>query len=144
MDEPSLDTTKVEDVMHQGVMSCSLYAPLTAVARTMATNRIHCVVVWNEPARHEAPELWGVVSDLDLIKVAASEDLSTRTAGGSAATPALVIRPDEPLGRAMQMMAEHEATHLVVVDPATTRPVGVLSSLDLARVLGGIAEPALA
>lgn len=143
MDEPTLDTTKVEDVMHTGVMTCSLYAPLTAVARTMAANRIHCVVVWNEPARSEAPELWGVVSDLDLIKVAATEELSTRTAGGSAATPALMIGPHETLARATQLMAEHEVTHLVVVDPVTTRPLGVLSSLDVAGVLGRVEAPVL-
>jgi CBS domain-containing protein len=32
-------------------------------------------------------------------------------------------------------MAEHETSHLVVVDPSTDRPVGVLSTLDVARVV---------
>jgi CBS domain-containing protein len=145
MNEQSiLDTTKVEEAMHKGVMTCSLYAPMTAVARKMATNRIHCVVVWNEPARNEAAELWGVVSDLDLVKLAATEDLSWRTAGGSATTPALMIAPDETLRRAAQLMVEHEVTHLVVVEPTTTKPLGILSTLDLAEVLAGVAEPALA
>ena len=145
MNEQSiLDTTKVEDAMHKGVMTCSLYAPMTAVARKMATNRIHCVVVWNEPARNEAAELWGVVSDLDLVKLAATEDLSWRTAGASAATPALMIARDETLRRAAQLMGEHEVTHLVVVEPTTTKPLGILSTLDLAEVLAGVAEPALA
>jgi CBS-domain-containing membrane protein len=45
---------------------------MTDVARRMATNRIHCLVVWNEPARNERADLWGVVSDLDLVKVAAT------------------------------------------------------------------------
>lgn len=145
MNEQSvLDTTKVEDAMHKGVVTCSLYAPMTSVARKMATNRIHCVVVWNEPARNEAAELWGVVSDLDLVKLAATEDLSWRTAGGSAATPALMIAPDETLRRAAQLMGEHEVTHLVVVEPTTMKPLGVLSTLDLAEALAGVAEPALA
>jgi CBS domain-containing protein len=78
----------------------------------MATNRIHCVVVWNEPARNETTELWGVVSDLDLVKVVATEVLSVRTAGESAAPP-LTISTDETLRRAAQMMAEHEMTHVV-------------------------------
>lgn len=138
-----LETARVGDVMHEGVVTCGLYAPMSEVARKMATNRIHCVVVWNEPARNEAAELWGVVSDLDLVKIASTEDLTDRIAGGSAATPALVIAPDETLHRAMQLMAEHETTHLVVVDPETTKPVGVLSTLDVAAVLGRVAEPAL-
>jgi CBS domain-containing protein len=144
MDEPSLDKTTVEEVMHRGVTTCGLYAPLSVVARLMATNRIHCVVVWNEPAHNETPDLWGVVSDLDLMRVAAADELTARTAGGSAATPALMVAPQESLRRATQLMAEHEVTHLVVTDPLTTRPVGVLSSLDVARVLGHVAEPALA
>jgi CBS domain-containing protein len=142
MNEQSiLDATTVADVMHNGVVTCSLYAPMTDVARKMATNRIHCVVVWNEPARNETAELWGVVSDLDLVRVAAAEDLSVRTAGESAATPPLTISRDETLRRAAQMMAEHEMTHLVVVDPSTKKPVGVLSTLDVSAVLGGVGEP---
>lgn len=145
MSEQSLlETAPVREVMHEGVLTCGLHAPMSEVARKMAANRIHCVVVWNEPARNEAAELWGVVSDLDLVKIASTEDLSGRTAGGSAATPALMIAPDETLHRAMQLMAEHETTHLVVVDPETTKPVGVLSTLDVAAVLGHVAEPALA
>jgi CBS domain-containing protein len=145
MSEQSLlETARVGDVMHEGVVTCGLYAPMSEVARKMAANRIHCVVVWNEPARNEAAELWGVVSDLDLVKIASTEELSLRTAGGSAATPALMIAPDETLHRAMQLMAEHETTHLVVVDPETAKPVGVLSTLDVAAVLGRVTEPALA
>lgn len=145
MSEQSLlETAPVREVMHEGVVTCGLYAPMSEVARKMAANRIHCVVVWNEPARNEAAELWGVVSDLDLVKIASTEDLSGRAAGDSAATPALMVAPDETLHRAMQLMAEHETTHLVVVDPETAKPVGVLSTLDVAAVLGHVAEPALA
>jgi CBS domain-containing protein len=142
MDEQSvLDATTVAGVMHKGVVTCSLFAPMIEVARKMATNRIHCVVVWNEPARNETAELWGVVSDLDLVKVAATGDLSARTAGESAATPPLTVAMDETLRRAAQMIAEHEMTHLVVVDPSTKKPVGVLSTLNVSAVLGAVGEP---
>jgi hypothetical protein len=30
-------------------------------------------------------------------------------------------------------MAEHQASHAVVVDPVTREPVGILSTLDVAR-----------
>jgi CBS domain-containing protein len=139
-----LNRARVEDVMHEGVVTCGLHAPMTDVARKMAANRIHCVVVWNEPSRNEQAEVWGVVSDLDLVKMAANHELSTHTAGACAATPALIVAPDEPLLRAAQLMAEHEVAHLVVVDPETVEPVGVLSTLDLAYLLGGVSEPALA
>jgi CBS domain-containing protein len=34
-------------------------------------------------------------------------------------------------------MTEHEVTHLVVVDSRSLRPVGVISTLDIARVVAG-------
>ena len=34
-------------------------------------------------------------------------------------------------------MAEYNVSHLAVVDPLTNRPSGVLSTLDVARVLAG-------
>jgi CBS domain-containing protein len=137
-----LETIKVADVMHEGVFTCSLHAPLTTVARIMGAHRVHAVVVWNEPARNETAELWGVVSDLDLIKLASVESPLDRTAGTSAATPALLITPNETLARAAQLMAEHEVSHLVVVDRDSTKPIGVLSTLDLAEVLADAGAPA--
>jgi CBS domain-containing protein len=143
-EESILDEAKVEDLMHEGVVTCSLHAPMTEVARAMAANRIHCVVVWNEPSRNESAELWGVVSDLDLVKIAANEDLSATSAGRCAATAALTIPKGETLRRATQLMVEHEVTHLVVVDPSTAKPVGVLSTLDLADVLSTVGKGAKA
>jgi CBS domain-containing protein len=40
-----------------------------------------------------------------------------------------------PLREAAELMLTHRVTHLVVVDPGALRPVGILSSLDLAGVL---------
>jgi hypothetical protein len=34
-------------------------------------------------------------------------------------------------------MVEHQTTHAVVVDPVTSRPIGILSTLDVARCLAG-------
>ena len=77
----------------------------------------------------------GVVSDLDLVAaVAGGEDAGT-VAGKVAATPAVAVGLREPLARAAQMMAEQAVTHLVVVDPRSVRPVGVISTFDVARTL---------
>jgi CBS domain-containing protein len=99
----------------------------------MAAHRIHCVVV--RTAEENQP--WGVVSDLDLV-AAAALGAGDRLAGETAATPAVIVRPGEAVRRAMQLMAEHEVTHLVVVD-GEGRPTGVLSTLDLAQALADAA-----
>lgn len=136
----ALDQISVSEAMHAGVVTCSPATPLELVARMLATHRIHCVVVWGDDEA-DAEGVWGVVSDLDLIDVAATEDVSTRTAGGSARTPAVMISPSASLRRAAQLMREHSAHHLVVVEPHRERPVGVLSTLDVAAFLSGSRLP---
>ncbi len=48
----------------------------------------------------------------------------------------LTVEPRMPLREAAQLMLRHGLAHVVVVDPQTQRPVGILSTLDLAGVLG--------
>ena len=131
--------TSVEEAMHRGVVTCDVHAPLGAVVRMMAVHRIHCVVVRNEAASWtETPGagLWGVVSDLDLVRILVTEGGLRRTAGESAATPALHVGAQDPLRRAAELMAARAITHLVVVDHEV-RPVGVVSTLDVARAVAG-------
>lgn len=132
----SLDEIEVAEAMHPGVLTCPLETPLRDVARMMALYRIHAVVVFGEDTDDTSGTgLWGVVSDLDLVQAAVGHDLANRTAGGTAVTPAVMIAADESLERAAQLMSEHHVTHLVVVDSGATRPVGVVSTLDIARAL---------
>jgi CBS domain-containing protein len=125
-------TQTVGDAMTHGVINCPPETPLRLVARMMATHRVHAVVVHGTTAygSHE----WGVVSDLDLV-AAAPHDFDRRTAGTAASSPALTVTPDETLERVAQLMAENETAHVIVVDAPGGRPVGVVSTLDLARVL---------
>jgi len=132
---PSFERGRVVDAMHPGVLTCPRETPLRTVARMMASYRVHCVVVLDQ--RTEADDmgsLWGVVSDLDLVGALAAGDVEDRTAGGTAATPVVMVSPDETLVRAAQLMTEHGTAHLVVVDRTSRLPLGVLSTLDLARV----------
>jgi CBS domain-containing protein len=128
---PATKAIRVADVMHEGVLTCGRDESLAAVARLMADHRVHSVVVTDEP--EDAPSLWGVVSDLDLVAAASVRDLDAQVAGVAAATPALMIAPEDTLQRATQLMVEHALTHLVVV--AGDRPVGVISTLDVAAAL---------
>ncbi len=99
----------------------------------MAHELVHCVVV--ESRKGSGGPLWGIVSDLDLIAAATVRDLDEQTAGGSAASPVVMVTAAETLERAAQLMTEHGTSHLIVTDTAHARPVGVLSTLDVAAVL---------
>lgn len=132
---PSLDQIMVADAMHPGVVSCPLETPLRDVGWMMGVYRIHAVVVYGE-LDDGGRELWGVVSDLDLVEAAAAGDFEDRTAAGIAATPVLTVEPADTLTRAAQIMSEHQVAHLVVIEPSSKRPIGVLSTLDVAGRLG--------
>lgn len=124
---------RVADVMHRGIVSCDRQASLRRVSELMASERVHCVIVTDDLS--DATALWGVVSDLDLVAAASVRELEEQSAGVTATTPAITIGPDDSLQRAGYLMIRSGVSHLVVVEPATRHLVGVISTLDLARVL---------
>lgn len=130
-----LEQTRVADTMHEGVLACPPETPLRTVARMMAHHRVHSLVVLGDPKRYQDERLWGIVSDLDLVR-ALGPDIATRTAGDIARSPLVTTGPDEPVGHAVELMAEHGVSHVVVVDPASRQPVGILSTLDVAQLVG--------
>jgi CBS domain-containing protein len=120
--------------MHAGVLTCPPETPLPTVARMMASYGVHAIVVTDLDPEGESDERpWGVVSGLDVVRAAAlaSEE---PTAGGVAGTEVLTVGADESLARAAQLMGEHELTHVIAVE-SSGRPVGVVSTQDVARLL---------
>lgn len=95
----------------------------------MTEQRLHSVVVMDD--LDPASPVWGVISDLDLVAAARVRSLDDQMAAGSAVRPAVTIAPGETLRRAVQLMVEQRVTHLIVMEPASGHPVGVLSTLDL-------------
>ena len=125
-------TATVADAVHVGLVRCSSDESLKTVAALMSENRVHCVVVMDDP--HDERSLRGVVSDDDLIAAATVRALDGQTAGSSATKPAVSILPTASLEDAARRMTLQRVSHLVVVD-SRHRPIGVLSTLDLAQML---------
>jgi signal-transduction protein with cAMP-binding, CBS, and nucleotidyltransferase domain len=132
--EPPLvyETDTVGDAMSRGVISCPPDTPLRVVARMMATHGVHAIFVFD--ADDEAPRLWAVVSDLDLV-AATQLDLDTLTAGESAVTPLVSVAADRSIAEAGGLMAQYGIAHLAVTEPGSRRPIGVISTLDIARAV---------
>ena len=124
-------TFTVLNALQLGLIECRADADVRTVARAMADGSVHCVIV-----RGIEPDGWGIVSDLDLM-AALRPEIAGATAGQLAATDVLIVDPGDSLEHAAQLMAEHQTTHAVVVDPVTGRPIGILSTLDIARFLAG-------
>lgn len=129
------EAATVGDAMSRGVISCPPETPLRTVARMMATFGVHAIFVFEHTDEDdEDPQLWAVVSDLDLV-AAAELDLDALTAGGTAVTPLVSISADSAIAEAGSLMAQYGIAHLAVTEPDSSRPIGVISTLDIARAI---------
>lgn len=133
-----LARTHVRAVMQFGLFECEPDADLRTLARTMADRSIHAVVVPGVAGAdaQRGRLAWGIVSDIELMR-ALQPGREPATAGELARTHAVAVLPTDTLARATQLMAEHDTAHLVVVSPETGRPVGMVSSIDIAGLVGG-------
>ncbi len=125
--ETRLEHIRVHDAMHTGVLTTDPTTSLRVVARLMAQQRVHAVAV-ADPDHARRPH--GFVSALDVVAAAAAG--IDESAGEAAATEVVTITSADSLDQAARLMTEHQLGHLIVVDPASGHPVGVLSALDIA------------
>ena len=109
----------------------------TLSGRLMAEHAVHAIYVFDYGEEDdETVSLWGLISDLDVV-AAADAVLDGRTARESAVTPLVTIASSDRLADAARRMAVTSVSHLAVLDPATGRPCGVVSTLDVVRYLAG-------
>ncbi len=131
---PSLEHATVADAMHPGIMTCEPDAPVTEVARMMAGHHVHCVAVMGIAHEHGEHLVWGIISDLDLIRAGTSKGAEA-TASEMAIEPIFTVEPSTPLREAADLMLTHSSTHVLVIDAVKQRPIGMLSTLDIAGIL---------
>ena len=62
-------------------------------------------------------------------------DLDSLTAGATAVTPLVSVAADCSIAEAGSLMAQFGIAHLAVIDPEFRRPIGVISTLDIARAV---------
>ena len=129
--DTELGTGTVCEAMTPGVLTCLPVTPLRTVARMMARHRVHAIVVFGSD---DTLRPWGVISDLDLVAAIGTH----ANAGAVAASPVVTVTPEVTLLHAARLLAENETSHLLVISDQGL-PVGILSTLDIARAFG--AEP---
>jgi CBS domain-containing protein len=127
---PPFHEAKVRDAMRVGVVTCRPETKLGDVARMMVGYDIHSVVVSDVQG---GGRLWGIVTSLDLARVA--DEVGSLTAGDVASTDLVTVHSDESLERAAGLMAERGVTHLIAVQPDTERPAGMISARGIAAAL---------
>ncbi len=129
--ESLLGSLTVADAMHHGIVTCPPSAGLREVAELLSEHGVHCAVVAEPPADDGAATVWGIVSDVDLMRGLGSP--VPLTAGNLAALDLVAVTPEDELHHAARLMGEHDVAHLIVM--ADGSPAGVLSTLDVARAV---------
>ena len=127
------DGTKVKDLMHRGIISCTPEDTVGTVAKIMMNKEVHAVVVMDGSGRAV-----GVVSQTDMVLARQGRDpqqaRSLRAAEimtpGCATCDANLLLSD-----AVSMMTGRRMHRLVVTE--NDQPVGVLSMTDVVRKIIG-------
>jgi CBS domain-containing protein len=78
--------------------------------------------------------VWGIISDLDLLRACMRPE-APDTAAELARQPVVSLKTTAALRDAAELMLTKGISHIVAVNPETNRPVGILSTLDIAGVL---------
>lgn len=137
---PALEGLRVIDAMHPALITCSPDSSIRTIARMMATYRVHAILVTAHGDEKLAGGDWGIVSDADLLRAGEAGDIDEDRAGTLAAQPVVTVPSSEALGRAAELMVDGDVSHLIVIESRSARPIGVLSTLDVARALAGFPE----
>ena len=120
----------VRDAMRPGLITCLPSNGLPTLAAILVAHGVHAMVL--EPAGDGEPL---IVTDMELVR-AALEQSDDVSAGDLAHVPVVALPSDAPLDLAVARMVERYVPHVLATDPATGAPCGMLSSFDIAKVLG--------
>lgn len=128
-----LPKTAVREIMHRGVITCTLDTPLKEVARIMNATDVHALFVVDE---HDV--VLGVISHMDMLR-AFGHDLYDQKAKDIMTSEIVSILPETPVTEAVKLMLEQRVHRLLV---ATERegnkvPLGIISTTDVIDAMWG-------
>jgi CBS domain-containing protein len=119
----------VEELMTKPVVTIKAHEHLSVAAQKMWDT--DCGVL---PVVRDDGRLVGILTDRDICMSAWSQGrvLETIRADEAMSKQVFAVKPDQEIGVAERLMAEHRIRRLPVVD-ANEKPVGIVSMNDLAR-----------
>jgi len=120
---------EVREVMTPGVVSVPADASVKQVHAALVAHRVHAVLVVDR--KSGAPVGW--INAAGALR--ASLEGSAHTAGQAVCEPVHAISPSATCREAVQLLLEPGVTHLLVAHEHSGLGEGVLSDLDVLRVL---------
>lgn len=123
---------KVKDIMSHKVIMIKPSETLTEASKLMKANRISCLPI------AEDGKIIGIITTTDLVNIYTSADKEHHMDPWSPvskfmSSPVVTIGPDEEIKAASSLMNEKHFHHLVVMTDDHKTPLGIISSLDIAK-----------
>ncbi len=128
---PRPEHALVADAMRHGIFSCPAHASVRDAARTMASHHVHLIVVTSPT---DGSPL-GILTDSALLEALLEKGADDRLLEDVADRSLDTISSEEPLLLAAELMRDRRTSHLIVRDAHNGRPIGMLSTLDIAGIL---------
>jgi crotonyl-CoA carboxylase/reductase len=131
--EEAVSHKTVADLMHKGIIACSLSTPMDQVVRIVNDTSVHAIVVMDENSNAV-----GMVSHMDIIRLY-GQDLSEFSARDVMSDKVIVISSDQPAKAGADLMLQNNVDRLLVMEPdqSRPRPAGMLSTTDLVKEMRG-------
>jgi len=127
-------STTVGELMSTNPIVVSADAPLAEAARLLEQHHVHGL-----PVVDALGGLVGVVSQTDMLRARATDDLWARWPGLRVrhlmTSPALTIAAEAGIAAAAVRMERERVHRLIVVGPDGQTPVGVVSTTDLVHAM---------
>ena len=127
-------TTTVGQLMSSNPIVVSADAPLAEAARLLEQHHVHGL-----PVVDGLGGLVGVVSQTDMLRARATDDLWARWPGLRVrhlmTSPALTIAAEAGIAEAAARMERERVHRLIVVGPDGQTPVGIVSTTDLVHAM---------
>ncbi len=128
------ETKKVGEIMTRDIISVKLDSTVAEILDKMVTNNISGVVVVDSGG-----DVVGVVSALDIFKLAnGNPGINFKYTAEDIMTPYTIsVTPETTVEEAGRVMLENGIHRLVVTaSPTRKKPLGIVTSTDVLRVLG--------
>ena len=128
------ETKRVGEIMTRDIISVKLDSTVAEILDKMVTNNISGVVVVDSGG-----DVVGIVSALDIFKLAnGNPGISFKYTAEDIMTPYTIsVTPETTVEEAGRVMLENGIHRLVVTaSPTRKKPLGIVTSTDVLRVLG--------
>ncbi len=123
--------TPVRELMRPGVIVVGEDTPIVQVQRTLVAHHVHAVLVLENGTGRPL----GWVTSSGLLRNFVHADAALRPARDAVTDPAVTIVPAAPAREALDMLSEDGVSRLLVSRCVDGLPEGVLTDVDLLRVV---------